>query len=511
MRLVSKKYAYVDSEALFALVADQAWSIFLDSGVTAANQELKRKHAGFDVLACAPSATLVYECGKTLVKRAEQIISNDRLGEPSARTSREPSARISKEPLARIGKEPSAGLDEEPLAVLRQLLAELEDYAADEDDQLAYKPGLLGYFAYDYARSLENIPELSVDEEQIPDIAMGLYPTIVTVDHTKRETRLIYCEDYPNAEQLASDWGTRIEQVLTVSQGKHRQVEPSQPSWSSQQINSGMSFADYAERFEQVQAYIRAGDCYQVNLTKRFSTHVHGDAWSSYLKLRRSSPAPYGAFLNLPFAQVLSNSPESFIQCRERAVVTSPIKGTRPRDYRSKYKDRQAADSLINSTKDRAENLMIVDLMRNDLSRCCELGSVKVPKLFSLHSFANVHHLISTVVGTLQVKLHALDLLKACFPGGSITGAPKIRAMEIIEELEPTRRGVYCGSITYLGLDGNLETNIAIRTMVHKDGVVRFSAGGGLVLDSEVGAEYQELLDKASMMSSLIDLSDESA
>ena len=192
--------------------------------------------------------------------------------------------------------------------------------------------------------------------------------------------------------------------------------------------------------------------------------------------------------------------------CVEAQVVTSPIKGTRPRDHRSKFKDRMAADALLNSTKDRAENLMIVDLMRNDLSRCCDLGTVKVPKLFALHSFANVHHLISTVVGRLRADLDVFDLINNCFPGGSITGAPKIRSMEIIEELEPCRRGLYCGSIGYLGVDGSLETNIAIRTMVLKDDVVRFSAGGGLVLDSIAEDEFQELNDKASMMSNVITL-----
>jgi len=197
--------------------------------------------------------------------------------------------------------------------------------------------------------------------------------------------------------------------------------------------------------------------------------------------------------------QILSNSPESFIQCRDQRVVTSPIKGTRPR-HQNKQQDTKIANELRNSEKDRAENLMIVDLMRNDLSMCCELNSVEVLKLFSLHSFANVHHLISTITGTLKNGLHSLDLLKHCFPGGSITGAPKIRAMQIIEELEPHRRGLYCGAIGYVGVDGGLETNIAIRTIVVKDGVARFSAGGGLVIDSELKAEYQEITDKAKMM-----------
>jgi para-aminobenzoate synthetase component 1 len=261
-----------------------------------------------------------------------------------------------------------------------------------------------------------------------------------------------------------------------------------------------MTPAEYKEKFDRVRRYSIDGDCYQVNLTKRFSCEVSGSGWATYRQLRDDSPAPYGAFLQLPFAEVLSNSPENFIQCRQGKVSTRPIKGTRPRDHRDQERDKEIARELKNSEKDRAENLMIVDLMRNDLSRCCETGSVEVPKLFALHSFANVHHLISTITGKLRQDLHVLDLLRSCFPGGSITGAPKIRAMEIIEELEPHRRGLYCGAIGYVGLDGSLETNIAIRTIVVKDGVARFSAGGGLVIDSVVDDEYQELLDKARMM-----------
>jgi para-aminobenzoate synthetase component 1 len=208
--------------------------------------------------------------------------------------------------------------------------------------------------------------------------------------------------------------------------------------------------------------------------------------------------------LTTPFAKVLSSSPERFLQLRDGGIETKPIKGTRPRGG-CPESDSVLAMELSESTKDRAENLMIVDLLRNDIGRVCQPGSVQVPKLFDVESYATVHHLVSTVTGHLAAGQDAPALLRACFPGGSITGAPKIRAMEIIEELEPHRRGVYCGAIGYLGYDGGMDTNIAIRTLVHSDGVIRFWAGGGIVHDSDVEAEYRETFDKAEALLRLLE------
>ncbi|MDQ4146663.1 MAG: anthranilate synthase component I family protein, partial [Pseudomonadota bacterium] len=216
------------------------------------------------------------------------------------------------------------------------------------------------------------------------------------------------------------------------------------------------------------------------------------------------NPAPYGAYLNTPYAQILSASPEQFLKVHDGLVETRPIKGTSARSPDA-TQDRLAAAWLQNSIKDRAENLMIVDLLRNDIGKNCVPGSVKVPKLFSLESFATVHHLVSTVTGRLVPGRDSLDLLRGCFPGGSITGAPKLRAMEIIEELEPHRRGVYCGAIGYFGFDGRMDTNIAIRTLVHNKGSMRFWAGGGIVADSKLEAEYQETFDKVAAMLRLLE------
>jgi para-aminobenzoate synthetase component 1 len=267
---------------------------------------------------------------------------------------------------------------------------------------------------------------------------------------------------------------------------------------------SNLDRAAYAAAFERIQHYIREGDCYQVNLAQRFAAHAEGDAWQAYRRLRAINPAPFSAYLSFPFGQILSASPERFLRLRNGQVETRPIKGTRPRNA-SPASDRALAEELRQSTKDRAENLMIVDLLRNDLGKSCEPGSIRVPALFAVESFATVHHLVSTIEGRLAPGMDALDLLRGCFPGGSITGAPKLRAMQIIEELEPNRRGVYCGSIGYIGYDGAMDTNIAIRTLVYSEGCLRFWAGGGIVSDSDLDAEYQETFDKAAAMLRLME------
>ena len=264
-----------------------------------------------------------------------------------------------------------------------------------------------------------------------------------------------------------------------------------------------MDKAFYTQAFNRIKQYLKDGDCYQVNLAQRFGAHCEGDPWMAYQTLRKINAAPFSCYLNLPEVQILSSSPERFLKLTKGVVETKPIKGTRPRKQ-DDAEDRQQIKSLENSHKDRAENLMIVDLLRNDISKTCEKGSVKVPVIFDVESYATVHHLVSTVTGLLADDQHALDLLKSCFPGGSITGAPKIRAMEIIEELEPNRRGVYCGAIGYIGFDGNMDTNIAIRTLVHSKNTIRFWAGGGIVNDSVMEEEYQESFDKAAAMLDLL-------
>lgn len=464
MTIQHHAYPYIDSAALFSQVAAEEWAVFLDSGVVEQKPLVsKSKHADFDVLAIKPRVKIVCHGSVTTIEQNNQTSTSKA----------------------------------DPLLIVQQELAE----PSQDTLSLHFQPGAIGYFSYDLARRFEKIPSRTVDDEGLPEMAVGIYDVVVVVDHRNRTTQIMWRDDKEGAAEAVKQWQTLIEKLVERPSDKSGPSETSQSSrLVTHFIEENMSREHYQRCFDQVRNYTIEGDCYQVNLAKRFSAQVVGDSWQTYASLRIASPAPYGAYFNFPFAQVLSNSPESFIQCRQRAVTTSPIKGTMPRDHSNAVNDKRIADQLQRSIKDRSENLMIVDLMRNDLSRCCEHGSVKVPKLFALHSFANVHHLISTITGKLKQGLHSLDLLRNCFPGGSITGAPKIRAMQIIEELEPHRRGLYCGSIGYVGMDGSLETNIAIRTMVVKDGVARFSAGGGLVIDSNADAEYQEIIDKARMM-----------
>ena len=261
-----------------------------------------------------------------------------------------------------------------------------------------------------------------------------------------------------------------------------------------------LSVEAYHKAIERIQDYIQAGDCYQVNFAQRFRAPCSGDPWVAYCALREACPTPFSGFQSLPNdGAVLSLSPERFVRVSERQVETRPIKGTRPRGV-TPEEDAAHATELLASPKDRAENLMIVDLLRNDLGRSCRTGSVSVPELFSLESYPNVHHLVSSVTGTLADDKDALDLIAGSFPGGSITGAPKIRAMQIIDELEPTRRGLYCGSLVYLDVRGEMDSSIAIRSLLVKDGQVCCWGGGGIVADSQWEAEYQESLTKVRVL-----------
>jgi len=417
----------------------------------------------------------------------------------------------------------------EPFALLRNLLGERVESVAD----VPFAGGALGYWGYDLARRMMTLPEIAVAAEQLPDLSVGIYDWALVLDHQQRKARLVSRQRFAETAEL-------LPQILS-----RLQAEPAFPSDKFRvcgRILSDFTPESYASAFQKVQDYLHSGDCYQINLSQRFVAKAEGDALGAYLRLRGFNPAPYSAFLNLPRSQILCNSPERFIRLQGNKVETSPIKGTRPRS-RDAQKDRRLADELRDHYKDRAENLMIVDLLRSDLGKSCKSGSVCVPELFKVESFANVHHLVSTVEGQLNEGLDALDVLRNCFPGGSVTGAPKLRAMQIIEQLEPFRRGVYCGAIGYVGFDGNMDTNIAIRTLVYsgwdsllteplanrtgeptalveslalakpadstnkfegRKGTIRCWAGGGIVADSDEKAEYQETLDKASAMLKLL-------
>jgi para-aminobenzoate synthetase component 1 len=371
----------------------------------------------------------------------------------------------------------------EPLELLRDSLGE----QAERQNNLPFSGGAIGYFGYDLGRRFERLPRLAQRDIDMPDMAVGFYDWAVVVDHESRRTWLT---GQGSDERTCDLWSDIVERVSTP-----QDAPSTEPFRVVSAVVSNLDRAAYGDAFDRVQEHIRVGDCYQVNLAQRFSTEVRGDSWQAYEKLRDLNPAPFAAYLSTPAGDVLSSSPERFLRLRGDQAETRPIKGTRRRAQSSR-RDEELADELRISVKDRAENIMIVDLLRNDLGKSCAPGTVVVDSICEVESYANVHHLVSTVSGRLAPNRHAVDLLRGCFPGGSITGAPKVRAMEIIESLEPHRRGVYCGAIGYIGFDGAMDTNIAIRTLVRHKNRLYAWAGGGIVADSDAEAEYQESLAK---------------
>ncbi|WP_114418950.1 aminodeoxychorismate synthase component I [Marinospirillum perlucidum] len=356
----------------------------------------------------------------------------------------------------------------------------------EDTQELPFCSGWLGYFSYDAARLFEDLPEEAENDLPLPRVRLGYYPWSLVSDQQEKTTWL---SGYFTDEQAAS-----LKEQLQASLPEQEDFKVTAP------FTSNMSKAAYLEKFARVQDYLKAGDCYQINLAQRFSAPFQGSSYALWEKLRQSITAPFCAFLDYGEEQLLSLSPERFLQTSaDGKVETKPIKGTRPRG-KSPQEDQALKEDLLSNEKDRAENLMIVDLLRNDLGRVCQTGSIQVPDLFTLESYNYVHHLVSRITGQLASDRQPLDLLTASFPGGSITGAPKLRAMQIIEELEPCRRSVYCGSIGYLDDSGRMDFNIAIRTFIAANNQLHLWGGGGLVADSKAEEEYAETLHKVARL-----------
>ncbi len=371
-----------------------------------------------------------------------------------------------------------------PLTLIEQLVQQMSQQTWSAETPTGFNGGLLGYYGYEAGKYVEHLPRSVTEDVGMPTILLGLYGWAIVSDHQTQTTTLVIT---PWCHLSETD-------LLAKLQSDHKKVPRSFVLEDSFQAN--MSPEGYAERFSKVQAYIQAGDCYQVNLAQRFSAPYQGAPWDAYLALKATCPTPFSGYFELPDGRaVLSHSPERFIQSHGGRVESKPIKGTRPRGQ-TPEQDQALAEELLASEKDRAENLMIVDLLRNDLGRNCVVGSVKVPKLFALESYANVHHMVSTVEGRVAQPSDAIKVFQESFPGGSITGAPKVRSMEIIDELEPHERSVYCGSILYFSCNGEMDSSITIRTLVADGQKLHCWAGGGLVADSDGDAEYQETFTK---------------
>mgnify|MGYP000011429054 FL=1 len=366
-------------------------------------------------------------------------------------------------------------------AIMQSLLSDLSNTQAAEN--LPFTGGWLGYFGYDLGRYIESMPELAIEDINMPDMSAGLYLDALIFDNQTSEWFYV---SQPNFDRLD-----------TYLAAINKQAAKAVPFKLTSEWQSNLDKSAYEKQFDKIQAYLKSGDCYQINLAQRFSAEFNGTPWSAYKTLRAHNKAPFAAFINHPQGSILSVSPERFILVEDNKVETKPIKGTLPR-LKESTADKEQAEILKNSPKDRAENVMIVDLLRNDLGKVAKPGTVTVPKLFDIESFPAVHHLVSTVQSELAEGKTAIDQLEAAFPGGSITGAPKIRAMEIIEELEPHRRSVYCGSIGYISACGKMDTSITIRTLVCSEDKIHCWAGGGIVADSKAALEYQETLDKVN-------------
>lgn len=432
----------------FKKLSDRPWAMMLHSGLS------DNPYSRFDIMVAEPLATLV---------------------------TREKTTQIIRDGIVEVSENC-------PLTLLQSTLDSYGLTCAPVTD-IPFCGGALGLFGYDLGRRFETLPKQAENSLHTPDMAVGIYDWALIADNHLQRLTLV-------------SWGDINQRLAYLDSLKPPSHTPFHLTSAWQ---SNMSREEYGVKFKIIQEYLRSGDCYQVNLAQRFSARYQGDEWQAFEKLNQANRAPFSAFLRLPDSAILSLSPERFVRLQDKQIQTRPIKGTLPRLV-DPQADLEQALRLASSPKDRAENLMIVDLLRNDIGRVAQPGSVKVPELFVVEPFAAVHHLVSTITAVLPDALNACDLLRATFPGGSITGAPKVRAMEIIEELEPQRRNAWCGSIAYISFCGNMDSSITIRTLTAEQGKLYCSAGGGIVADSDESAEYQETFDKVNRILPLLEI-----
>jgi para-aminobenzoate synthetase component 1 len=366
--------------------------------------------------------------------------------------------------------------------------------------------GAVGYFSYDLCHFIERLPSRAVDDLNLPECYLAFYDAIIVFDHLENRVYVV-ATGFPELEEKK-----RLRRAAESLQELRNRVLFAAPPEDNLPVPSGektlkanFTHEAYLEAVAKAREYICAGDIFQVNLSQRFDTQLDVPSYELYKRLRKINPAPFANYFNFEGVSIVGASPERFLKLRGDWVETRPIKGTKPRG-RTPQEDKALAESLLHSVKDHAENTMIVDLERNDIGRVCRYGTVKVTEHAILETYPTVFHLTSTVVGRLREDKDRIDLLKASFPGGSITGAPKVRAMEIIDELEPTRRGVYTGSLGYLSFGGDMDLDIVIRTIVIKNGRAYFQVGGAIVYDSEPESEYIETLDKGRALMKALDL-----
>ena len=382
--------------------------------------------------------------------------------------------------------------NEDPFSIIKQSVISTSANTACDTPFIG---GAIGYFSYDLGRRLEKLPTLAKADIDLANMRIGIYPWAIVQDHEHSKAWLIINESL-NAH-LGGDYNFQEIELLTKRINIQLPQSTSTDPFRISNFKNDLGVNDYNAALTKIKEYILAGDCYQVNFAQRFSAEFNGDPLTAYQVLRTALPSPFSGFMQWDNKAVLCLSPERFIQARNKKIETKPIKGTIKRGE-TPDEDLANAHWLKTSAKNRAENVMIVDLLRNDLSKHCRY--VAAPQLCELQTFANVHHLVSTITAELKDNENIIDVLRDSFPGGSITGAPKIRAMEIIEELEPTRRSIYCGSLGYISTDGQMDTNIAIRTLICSDKKIYCWGGGGIVADSTIEQEYFESITKVAVL-----------
>ncbi|AMA65086.1 Aminodeoxychorismate synthase component 1 [Candidatus Arsenophonus lipoptenae] len=445
LKKINLPYSINTALDYFSAMVNQPWAMLLHSGN--ANHHYNR----FDIIVADPITTLETRYNITKINSQGKIIK----------------------------------LTLDPFDILKNEIQHLNIMIVSDPD-LPFQGGALGLWSYDLVRRIEALPEISKTELNFPDMAIGIYLWALIVDHHKKIVTLL---SYQNIEKRLF-W---LKNQVKISTKEFQICE----KWQS-----NMSKLEYYDKFNKIHQYLRNGDCYQINLAQRFKAKYKGDEWNAFIKLNQNNQAPFSAFIRLENNCIISLSPERFLSLHDNLIQTRPIKGSLPRLSNTR-EDKKQIKRLQLSIKNRAENIMIVDLLRNDIGKVAIPGTVSVPELFVVESFPAIHHLVSTIIARLHYHYKATDLLKACFPGGSITGAPKIRSMEIIEELEPNRRYIYSGSIGYISLCGTMDTNICIRTLLTEDQYLYCWSGGGIVIDSLSDDEYQETFDKLSKILSI--------
>jgi len=462
MQPIYESIPYVDPQEIFTVFYQRSWSMWLDSSDASQGSAMRSRYS---FIAVDPFDTLI--CREGRVYFSGEILP-----------------------------------DIDIFTALKNSLSKFSLLSIEGLPPL--QTGLVGMWSYDLCHEIEPVPLPSHNDINFPQVAVGLYDLVIAFDHHLKKTWMI-SSGFPYLDDKKRLTHAKQRLLWLKEQLKTFVDLPQRPLISDLDIQSNFDQAYYKRAVKNAIEYIKAGDIFEVNLSQRFSAVLpkNYDPYALYLDLRQANHAPFSAYIHFDQYTIASASPERFLKLSDRRVETRPIKGTRPRGN-TEAEDKSLANELLCSDKDRAENIMIVDLMRNDLSRVCRDDSLRVTQLCAIETFKNVHHLVSAVEGDLSDNMTAVDLLAHSFPGGSITGAPKVRAMQIIAEIEQIARGPYCGSIGYISFHGDMDLSIVIRTFVVHDDLLTFHGGGAIIMDSDPAAEYAESCMKVAALRNVL-------